>query len=227
MGIVFFVKWEECWFEKSILSSGVLACSLENMSSRWLSSRSLHGKDYDARFESLAEAGHDVHGEATFVQSYSPRRVLDAGCGTGRVALELAHRGIATLGTDLDERMLSAAREKAPEMQWVTADLATLDLRNTRGEQEKFDCIVMAGNVMIFLAQGSEQAVLSCLGAHTLPGGLLIAGFQLQADRLTLDAYDEFAEIAGYKIRERFSTWDRDIWHGSSGYAVSVHELLP
>ncbi|MEQ1788221.1 MAG: SAM-dependent methyltransferase, partial [Acidimicrobiales bacterium] len=51
------------------------------------------GDDYQARFDRLAAAGDDVHGEATFVRAYAPRSVLDAGCGTGRVAIELARGG--------------------------------------------------------------------------------------------------------------------------------------
>ena len=54
----------------------------------------LQRDDYQARFDRLAASGQDVHGEATFVRAYSPSSVLDAGCGTGRVAIELARHGI-------------------------------------------------------------------------------------------------------------------------------------
>jgi 2-polyprenyl-3-methyl-5-hydroxy-6-metoxy-1,4-benzoquinol methylase len=51
-----------------------------------------------------------MHGEATFVEGLGVRRVLDAGCGTGRVAIELARRGLDVVGLDADPGMLSAAR---------------------------------------------------------------------------------------------------------------------
>jgi len=51
------------------------------------------GKAYQARFDALAERGVDIHGEARFVMSFEPSSVLDAGCGTGRVAIELARQG--------------------------------------------------------------------------------------------------------------------------------------
>ena len=57
------------------------------------------GDDYQAQFDRLAASGQDVHGEATFVRAYSPASVLDAGCGTGRVAIELARHGIEVVGT--------------------------------------------------------------------------------------------------------------------------------
>src|SRR5215207_5999851 len=70
--------------------------------SRWSDSDAPRGAAYDQRFERLAAAGHDIHGEASFVAGYEPGTVLDAGCGTGRVAIELARRGIRTVGIDLD-----------------------------------------------------------------------------------------------------------------------------
>ena len=47
------------------------------------------GDEYQRRFDALATAGKDVHGEAAFVMAMEPGSVLDAGCGTGRVAIEL------------------------------------------------------------------------------------------------------------------------------------------
>ncbi len=64
----------------------------------------------------MAARGESVHGEADFVMRYSPASVLDAGCGTGRVGIELAARGVEVVGVDLDEKMLNAARCKAPDL---------------------------------------------------------------------------------------------------------------
>lgn len=71
------------------------------------------GATYDERFERLAASGHDVHGEASFVMGFGPTTVLDAGCGTGRVAIELARRGCSVVGADVDKAMLRAAYRKA------------------------------------------------------------------------------------------------------------------
>jgi hypothetical protein len=59
------------------------------------------------------------------------------------------------------------------------------------------------------------------------PGGLLIAGFQLMPGRLTLERYDEIAELAGLALSERWSTWNRDAWDEGDSYAVSVHQRQP
>jgi len=143
--------------------------------------------------------------------------VLDAGCGTGRVGRELARRGIGVVGVDLDDVMLATARRKAPPIEWHTADLAAVDL----GRQ--FDAVVAAGNVMIFLTPGTEPQVLANLARHLVPGGLLIAGFQLRPGGLTIEVYDSLAAAAGLELQERYATWERGEWVEGGGYAVSVH----
>ena len=187
-------------------------------SNQWLQNRSVSGDDYDATYERRAAAGENVHGEADFVERFAPASVLDAGCGTGRVGRELARRGLDVVGVDLDAAMLVTARRKAPRVDWRLADLATVDLGGS------FDAIVMAGNVMIFLTPGSEPAVVANMARHLRPGGLLIAGFQILADQLTIERYDEIAAAAGLVLAERWSTWDRDTWAASHDYAVSVHQ---
>lgn len=186
-------------------------------SNRWLSLPPVDADVYDARYEARAAAGEDVHGEAAFVAHYDLRTILDAGCGTGRVARELARRGYAVVGVDLDPRMLATARRKAPQLEWREADLATLQL------ERRFDAIVLAGNVMLFVTTGTEGAVLSNLAQLLNPGGLLIAGFQLQAGRLSLARYDALAADAGLALSERWSTWQRAPWQAGDEYAVSVH----
>ena len=104
-----------------------------------------------------------MHGEAAFVEGLGVRSVLDAGCGTGRVAIELARRGLEVVGLDADPGMLSAARAKAPDLDWVQADLSDFDLfeADGPGRLRRFDAAVMAGNVMIFVVPGTEGPVSS------------------------------------------------------------------
>jgi SAM-dependent methyltransferase len=167
-----------------------------------------------------------MHGEADFVEGLGVRSVLDAGCGTGRVGIELARRGFEVVGLDADPGMLSAARAKAPELEWVQADLADFELPEADGPGlRRFDAAVMAGNVMIFVVPGTEGAVLERLRAHVRPGGLVVAGFQIIAGRLSLERYDELATAAGLTLAERYATWDRDPWVDGGDYAVSVHRV--
>jgi SAM-dependent methyltransferase len=184
---------------------------------RWLRTKDLSGDAYDARYDERAAAGENVHGEADFVMRHAPRSVLDAGCGTGRVARELARRGVDVVGVDLDPDMLATARRRSPELRWVEADLASFQLGRT------FDAVVAAGNVMILLTPGSEPAVLANIARHLRPDGLLIAGFQVRPEHLTLAEYERAAAGAGFRLVERFATWDREPWTAEGRYVVSVH----
>ena len=174
------------------------------------------GDDYQARFDRLAAEGTDVHGEATFVRSYDPSSVLDAGCGTGRVAIELARHDIEVVGADVDASMLATARRVAPTIDWVQADLTELDLGRT------FDLVVMAGNVPLFTPPGTEVALVAGVARHVAEGGLLVAGFSVDRG-YSAAAYDEHATAAGLTLVERFATWGRAPWSPGNAYAVSVH----
>ena len=120
--------------------------------SRWSQQRGVpRGSTYDARWKRLASSGHNIHGEADFIAGFEPSSVLDAGCGTGRVGIELVRRGIDSVGVDLDPKMLEAARKKAPTLEWFEADLQNFSLGRS------FDIAILAGNVMIFVLPGSEE----------------------------------------------------------------------
>jgi SAM-dependent methyltransferase len=188
------------------------------VSSRWERTSAPRGDDYDARWKSLEASGHDPHGEVAFVMRFVPQSVLDAGCGTGRVAIELARRGVHAVGVDLDPGMLDTARRKDPQRQWICADLASLDL------ETRYDVVVMAGNVMIFVEPGTEAQVVARMAAHLVPGGRLIAGFQL-GQTLGLEKYDSAAIEAGLVLEDRVATWDGDPFTPDARYAVSVHRL--
>lgn len=190
---------------------------MTNPANRWIEERRTSGDAYDATYERRAAAGQDVHGEADFVQRFSPASVLDAGCGTGRVGRELARRGFSVVGVDIDPEMLTTARTKSPEVDWRLADLATVEVGRL------FDLVVMAGNVMIFLAPGTEGAVLANMARHLAPGGRLVAGFQVMPGRLSVTTYDELAAQAGFVLEERYSTWECGPWSAGGNYAVSVH----
>jgi len=192
------------------------------MTTRWQRAATPRGDDYDARWLSLEAAGHNIHGEADLVAALLKESggssVLDAGCGTGRVGIELARRGVRVTGVDADVEMLAVARAKAPDIDWHEADLS-----DPRGlPDELFDLVLLAGNVMIFLNPGTENRVLANLVGRLAPDGLLVAGFSLWPDQLSCARYDAIASSAGLAPVARWSTWDRHPFRDGD-YAVSVH----
>lgn len=186
---------------------------------------------YAEHFAALERSGADVHGEADFVERLAPpgARVLDAGCGTGRVAIRLAHRGFHVDGVDIDGAMLKLAKREEPSITWVCADISDLG----DALPGPYDVVVTAGNVLPLLEAGTEAAAIAALSERLAPGGLLVAGFGLDAEHLPLESapfglvgYDVWCAEAGLTLRDRYAGWDGgpyDEDETGGGYAVSVH----
>ena len=74
---------------------------------------------------------------ARYGTNHRPELVLDLGCGTGRMTLELARRGYDMTGVDLSPEMLNVAREEADseglsdKMLWLCQDMREFELYGT------------------------------------------------------------------------------------------------
>jgi len=185
-----------------------------------------YAQKYADRFRAMAARGQDVHGEASFVTRLvdPPARVLDAGCGTGRVAIRLAELGYDVVGVDLDASMLMQAREEAPDLDWRVGDLAQLDTGRL------FDVVLVAGNTIPLLEPDTLADAASGLAAQLDDDGLLVCGFGLDAAHLPGDCpvtpladVDAAFGAAGLVPVDRFSTWDRAAYDEKAGYVVTVH----
>ena len=193
--------------------------------SRWLQETGgTRGSSYDAAFRELAAAGVDVHGEAAYVAALvAPGSdVLDAGCGTGRVGAELARRGFRVVGVDSDASMLAEA-PAVPGAQWRLADLDAL------ADVEAYDLAVAAGNVMIFLADGTGPSVVQRLAASLRPGALLVSGWRTEWAEddgrpvLPVADYDAWCAAAGLEPVARHTTWAGAAWSDDADWCVAVH----
>jgi SAM-dependent methyltransferase len=109
--------------------------------------------------------------------------VLDLGCGTGRVALDLAARGVPVVGLDRDAVLLAALRARAEGLpvETVCADARDFDLGR------RF-AVVLAPMQTVQLLGGPEGRArfLRCARAHLEPGGLFALAL---AD--ALEGFDE------------------------------------
>ncbi|SCL28094.1 Methyltransferase domain-containing protein [Micromonospora pallida] len=177
-----------------------------------------HSQWYVDRFRRLAAEGADLAGEARLLDAMVPpgARILDAGCGTGRVGAALAERGHTVVGVDADPVLVEAARVDHPGPTWLVADLTELDLPG-----EPFDAAVVAGNVLTFLAPGTEREVLRRLAAHLRPDGVLVVGFGTGRGYPLAD-FDADAAAAGLRQEHRFATWDLRPWRADADFAVTV-----
>jgi SAM-dependent methyltransferase len=175
--------------------------------------------DYAERFIKLAAAGDDIDGEARLIDALADRgsRILDAGCGTGRVAAALAARGHQVFGVDLDPALVAAGLRQYPGLQ-----LAELDLLSLSPALGTFDLIVSAGNVMVYLTPGTERAVLAAMASVLAPGGRAVFGFA--TDRAyTVSDLDADAASVGWSLEGRYGTWQLDPFLADSDWAVSIY----
>ena len=172
--------------------------------------------EYEARFDRVAADGGNPHGEVDFLERFAPRSVLDAGCGFGRIAIELRRRGVDAVGVDLDADLLERARRRAPDMTWHLADLVTFDA------DRAFDLVVAAGNVFGFVDPSFRADALRSCARHVAPGGHLVVGNGLSARWPTVDDYEQWAAAAGLTAVDRFAGWDGTPFTDGGDYVVGV-----
>jgi SAM-dependent methyltransferase len=186
-----------------------------------------HSQWYIERFRSMARGGQDLAGEARLVDAMVARgaRILDAGCGPGRVGGYLATTGHDVVGVDVDPALIAAAEQDHPGPRWLVGDLAELDLP-ARGIPEPFDVIVSAGNVMTFLAPSTRVQVLGRLHAHLLDRGRAVIGFGGGRDYEFGQFFDD-AAAAGFAPDLLLSTWDLRPFTDSSDFLVAILRRSP
>ncbi len=181
-----------------------------------------HSSWYVERFRSMAAAGDDLAGEARFIDAMAARgsRVLDAGCGPGRVGSHLARAGHQVVGVDIDPVLIAAAEHDHPGPTWLVADLAELDLAAS-GIAEGFDIAVCAGNVLTFLDPGTRQPVLERLTAHLRDDGRIVTGFGSGRDYSFAEFLDDVEQV-GLIPDILLSAWDLRPFTTDSDFLVAV-----
>jgi SAM-dependent methyltransferase len=181
-----------------------------------------HSAWYIERFRSMAAAGDDLAGEARMIDALVPRgaRILDAGCGPGRVGAFLAEAGHEVVGVDIDPELIAAAEEDHPGPTWLVDDLATLDLPS-RGIEEGFDAVVCAGNVMTFLAPSTRGEVLVRLRAHLRDDGRIAVGFGTNRG-YEVDEFLADVDRAGLVPDVLLSTWSLHAYRPDADFLVAL-----
>jgi SAM-dependent methyltransferase len=112
--------------------------------------------------------------------------VLDLGCGTGRVALDLAEHGVPVVGVDIDAVLLEELRRRAGELpvETVRADVRDFDLGR------RFPVVLAPMQTVQLLGGPTGRAdLLRCAKAHLEPGGIF--AIAVAEDIQTFDEVEE------------------------------------
>jgi SAM-dependent methyltransferase len=151
--------------------------------------------------ESLADRG-DLPFWETMAARWGASRILELGCGTGRVTAVLVRHARVT-AADLLVEMLMRASRRAPAAQLVAADLRQFAFR------ERFDLIVLADDPMAHLISIDDRAgALQRIADHLTPDGrVVIEGLYRQAGNApgVEESWTATEEPAVWKVRYRFT----------------------
>jgi len=180
---------------------------------------------YADRFERMHADGTDMEGEARLIDAMAPRgaAVLDAGCGTGRIAAALHRMGHRAIGVDKDAGLVRLAQSRYEGVPFLARDLLLLhrDVLVAAGGPATFDLIVLPGNVVVYLAPGTERDVLGVLAGLLEPAGRIVAGFATDREYSPADFRTD-AQALGLTVEHQFATWDLDPYTETSDWVVTV-----
>ena len=130
-------------------------------------------------------------------------KILDAGCGLGRISVELAALGLDVTGVDIIQSELDAARESA-EAEGVPLTLINHDLRSFQA-REQFDCAINLYTSFGYCATIEEDMkILKNIADSVKTGGTLIMECTSRETAIMYFTAGEEFERAGYKVVTHF-----------------------
>ena len=106
--------------------------------------------------------------------------VLDYGCATGTVAIEIADKVKEIHGIDISSKMIGAAKRKAAERKIENIDFAQSTIFDERLKRESFDVVLALG--ILHLVE-DRQKVIKRINELLKPGGLVISATECMGEK--------------------------------------------
>jgi ubiquinone/menaquinone biosynthesis C-methylase UbiE len=122
------------------------------------------------------------------------KKVLDIGCGTGRIIRNLTERGAVVTGADISTGMLAVAEEKFPRVTFAEGDIEKLPFKN-----EEFD-VVVATFVIVHVKE--LRKAFDEVYRVLKPGGVFVVTNinQRKAPKLKLKEHDEIVIVSHHHM---------------------------
>lgn len=171
-----------------------------------------HSQNYAQRWDRLAAEGMDILGEARLIDALAPRgaKILDAGCGQGRIGGYLAEQGHDVLGVDLDPYLIECAQQRYPQAEWKVVDLSLDGAGDAAAiPAGTFDLGICAGNVITFIEPECRVTALANMATALRPGGRLLLGFGAGRGYPFGQCLEDLP-TAGLTVEQTYGTWQLD-----------------
>lgn len=137
--------------------------------------------------------------------------VLDAGCGLGRISVELAALGLCVTGVDIIQNELDAAKESA-EAEGVPLELINADLRTFK-TSKKYDCAVNLYTSFGYCdTEDEDMQILKNIADSLKDGGTFILECVSRETSIMYFTKGEEFDRAGYTVRTHFDV--EGAWEG-------------
>jgi len=168
-------------------------------------------------YEQQENQTHDVEFILDILRKHTdgPQKILEVGCGGGRICIPLAQAGHIITGFDADEHMLLRCYNRMKGMSNITCYLADA-LTSDWGSD--FDVVVLAGNVLINIEtdtdyEKAQQTFIQKAAIALKAGGHLLLDFDLHCDPASI--FNRSGEGSYFNGTDDMGTWGRTVGYGS------------
>ncbi len=132
------------------------------------------------------------HFERKFNEKYV--KILDLGCGNGRLHPFLKNFGYDIVGVELNEELIKEAKQKNPNVKYIQKDMREIDFK------EEFDVVLSWFTSLFYFSDKENREMIKRINRALRKGGLFILDHAVWSGRLEKRA--SFIDENSYVILE-------------------------
>ena len=149
---------------------------------------------YDNKHDFVAEYGK---GLLEYIPQNEKQSILDLGCGTGTLTVQLNNLAKTVIGVDQSESMIKKAQEQYPNINFLICDTLSLPFEN------QFD-VIFSNAVFHWIKD--HETLLDNINKVLKPKGLLVCEFGASGNVATIEnAFIKVCHDLGYEYKPKFN----------------------